>query len=570
MPGGAGDPEPDARTPASWSRRERLAAVLVLVLGLLLVFHTQISTGFRRAQVMPLDPLFQNYVLEYDLRYLAGATHAPAYLDAPFFYPHPAALTYSELQWGGIPLYAPWRALGFSPQLSYQLHALAAVALDFLALLLLLGPAGLGFSPGAAIAGGALFAFGGPRTAMLNHAQNLIGFPLALAVLAVARALRPRSDRERRGALLAAGMLFAWQFLAASYVAWFAAFVALLGLPWVLASRPLRAAAGELVARAPLALATAGALAAAAILPVAASYAAARATHPVPTEELDRYLPTLASWVNPGGGAWLGGGFETWSGLAANPVAWAHALGLGAVTAALVILGLASLRRQPWIWPALGASVLAVLLTLHWPNGWSLWHVIRPWLPGESGLRVVGRLALVLLLPAAIGLAAFWDRVRPRWPAALAILLLALAVVEQGRTFPSYSRRGLLGRVRAIARAIPDDCPSFYYSPETTGEEDRKGHQAEAMWASLIRDIPTANGYSSSGPAGWSLEIPPLAGESDRQALRQRLVDWINWQDYPARELCWVRVEWRPGGGGTARVERLRRDPHALGGKLAS
>ena len=60
-----------------------------------------------------LDTLFNRYVLEHGYLWLMG--EEPSFWNAPFFYPAPLALAYSDCHAGNLPFYALFRIAGFGP-----------------------------------------------------------------------------------------------------------------------------------------------------------------------------------------------------------------------------------------------------------------------------------------------------------------------------------------------------------------------------------------------------------------------------------------------------------------------
>lgn len=124
-----------------------------------------------------LDTLFNRYVLEHGYLWLMG--EEPSFWNAPFFYPAPLALAYSDCHAGNLPFYALFRIAGFTPDGALQCWILLQYLLNFAACVWMLRK--LEFSPLAAAAGGYLFTFAMPVTAQLTHIQLLPRFPIPLA-----------------------------------------------------------------------------------------------------------------------------------------------------------------------------------------------------------------------------------------------------------------------------------------------------------------------------------------------------------------------------------------------------
>ena len=106
-----------------------------------------------------LDTLFNRYVLEHGYLWLMG--EEPSFWNAPFFYPAPLALAYSDCHAGNLPFYALFRIAGFTPDGALQCWILLQYLLNFAACVWMLRK--LEFSPLAAAAGGYLFTFRYPE-----------------------------------------------------------------------------------------------------------------------------------------------------------------------------------------------------------------------------------------------------------------------------------------------------------------------------------------------------------------------------------------------------------------------
>src|SRR5215472_9256094 len=142
------------------------------VLGLAMVHHPMILSGFARIQTDLGDTRLIHYLLEHGYRW---SRREPAHRDLwspPFFYPTANAAAYSDLLLGVGPVYWLWRVLGAPPDLAFGSWMVSMSALNYAAGLLLFGR-GLGFGMPAAAAGASLVAFGAPRVNQLGHQQLL-------------------------------------------------------------------------------------------------------------------------------------------------------------------------------------------------------------------------------------------------------------------------------------------------------------------------------------------------------------------------------------------------------------
>jgi hypothetical protein len=286
-----------------------------------------------------------------------------------------------------------------------------------------------------------------------------------------------------------------------------------------------------------------------------------------PLAEIALYLPRPASWLNVGPYSLL----EPWLAAAlgpleASPVEWAHRLGIGLVTSALVAAGLVAAWRDPRLrWLAGGVAGLA-LVSLRVDALGSIWSGFLAVVDPLRSLRVVGRVGLVALAlwgaALAHGVRNLSTRVRPP----LLVLLLALVALEQVAIQPAFELGPRAERAREIAAAVPPDCDSFYFSSirpraatgSPSGLRENALQQVDAMWAAIAAGRPTLNGYSSHGPPDWPLA--PLASGGAAEDLadsRARLNAWTERAGLANETVCWIRTSIRRMRIESVEVERF-------------
>lgn len=566
MSGSGNRPEPAAAATTLWG----VAAVLV---GTFSVFHRQILAGFASLQTLPQDPLFQNWALEHGWRWLSGAPLARSLWSPPFFHPDPGGLAFADPQFGLLLFYAPARAFGAAPHAAYALAAIAALAVTFAAFRWLYRGV-FELPAGGATLGAYLVAYGAPRAAALNHCHFFAHFPTAGALGALAVAADARRDpRHRVAGCGALPVLVALQVYANVYLGFLLGLlVALAALPIALDREARRALAG--LGRRGVAAALGGALAAALLLaPLGAALGRAqRDVAAPPAPEIALYEPRPGSWLNTGETHLLEPWLATLPGIALDtPVPWAHSLGVGLFTTALVLAGAwlgRGERPGRWLGPA---TLLLALATLRIDGVGSLWTPIYGALEPLRALRVVSRVGLVALPFAGVALGRLWARLAPAVARPILGLTLALILLEQVRIQPAFEVEFRDRRAREIAAALPADCDSFYYSPirsELVGRrapDSRDGatHQVDAMWAAFAAQRPTLNGYSSHGPRDWPLSALLLIEPGDVAPLRARLADWIDRRGLGDETVCWLRAKIAKGRIESTEIERFL--PRAAG-----
>ena len=146
----------------------------------------------------------------------------------------------------------------------------------------------------------------------------------------------------------------------------------------------------------------------------------------------------------------------------------------------------------------IGIALLAVVMQY---GSNSLWLAVSPYIPGSGAVRIPSRVVLVLLVPAALGLAFFIERLdRGRW-GATAWSLAMICLVEQTGTTETFDRDASRRRITEVVHQVDRRAEAFYYRP---GGRDFYYHiHLDAMWAAMETGVPTINGISGCFPTGW-------------------------------------------------------------------
>jgi hypothetical protein len=177
-------------------------------------------------------------------------------------------------------------------------------------------------------------------------------------------------------------------------------------------------------------------------------------------------------------------------------------IGLGLVTTPSVLIAAWQCRKQRRFYLLLLVSISIVFLATQWHGGHSLWWVVYQIMPGAKAVRNITRIGLVLLIPAAVGLAYALDRLisaRMLW---LALLLGIACVGEQIQHDRSFSRNEIQKRIHAIAQSVPSDAKVFFFTT-LWYHGGQNEDQIEAVWAADEIGKPTINGYSGNIPPNY-------------------------------------------------------------------
>ncbi len=524
----------------------RIGPALFGVFGTVMAFHPIIFSGFARMETDPSDTRHLNYVLEHGFRWLLSRPGHTELWSPPIFFPEKNIAAFSETLLGVLPFYVPWRVIGMQPDTSFQSWILTVSLLNFAAAYLLLARF-LGIRPLGACLGAFLFSFGSPRVVQSGHQQVIPQFFTITAVIALVALFRPAADQEPRSRrVFWIGVFFASlvaQFYAGFYLAWLFLFglcVAGIGALFVAGTRRRLT---FLVSRHWLAIGVSALLATLGVMPMARHYLEAASVVGYRSfEEATLFLPPVKAWFNLGPYSWLYGSLSRGPLFSKMLFEWEKRLGVGLLTTLVVAYGLLRARGRPGVRILLGSAIALIVLATRFPGGHTLWKAIFEVFPGARAIRAVGRVAVLLLLPAGIGVAYAFDYASRAGRKAVMLLVAVLVVVEQGQTMPSYDKNVVRRDVATIGRQIPKRCEAFF----VVFPGDHKSiweTQVDAMWAGMETGLPTVNGYSGNVPPGWeSLFNNQIHGPRDDKRIRRALQSWLRSHGRDPAEACLVRI----------------------------
>ena len=155
-------------------------------------------------------------------------------------------------------------------------------------------------------------------------------------------------------------------------------------------------------------------------------------------------------------------------------------------------------------------------------------------------MRAVGRVVLILLIPAALGLACLVEFLERR-----------------GWVRRRLGRRpGVPGRARGDDRDVrcggepgADHGPreridrgrvAFYYHP--CERQPFLSYQLDAMWASLATGVPTINGYSGYAPRDWH-RFFCVDFESKNREVADVLAEWERMRGLSPDRVQWIGAD---------------------------
>lgn len=551
------DPETHAHGPRAMGRWA--VPIAALLLGIGLNFGPLLKIGMHQIAGGLGDTRLVHFSLEHGHRSMLGVEGHPPFWDPPIFYPARGTAAFTDTVLSLLPFYSPWRLLGAPPESAFQCWWMSIFTLNFVAFYVYLRRI-FGLSRWAASAGAYLFTFGSSRLVDIGHPQMMPWFYVIAALYALHRLWQAieRGDRPFAPWLAMLCGALALQAYAAVYPLFFFALgVACFALPagiWGLVRRGSRRRIVERTRqclkrpadRRGAAWLAIAALALLAVVPLAQHYLDTRQSRGErPWNGIKPRIPRFSSWFLMGHGNRLYG--DRSEAKAKSRPGWParsphHSNGLGYATLAAVALGfvVAAGRRRQALPALIGGAVLVALTTVY-PDGSTPWHWIYEHVPGAGAIRAVGRIGMMLLIPAGLGLGLLVERLvghrRLRWSLPL---LFALVVAEQAHALPSFYGRAVYDRTNRLAAEIPDDCSSFFLSPVIPGRG--RAIQEDAMWMALASGVPTINGRYGNHHSGWHLvEIASRKGLPAKE-IAGRLDLWIEAQGMDRDTVCWLEV----------------------------
>ncbi|AJP74403.1 hypothetical protein TS85_09415 [Sphingomonas hengshuiensis] len=506
---------------------------------MLVVFRDTLASGFDLGFGDRMDAMIEMTILEHWRSVFLGAA---TWNQPLYFHPYADTLGYNDGYFLSGLIYSAWR-LGFEPFLSDTLTAFTFRTLGYVATLWLVRGV-LRWSWGLTVLIATLATISNGMFLHAGHAQinTLALLPLVagLATLTVRAEIAGR-PRARLLAVATAAVIGVW-LVSAFYFAWFTLYFSLvLLLCWLgVTGRWRPAAIAALVRAHGRTLATFALAFTVAVIPFLFVYVAKRVESGGHGFMIS-YLVQPTDLVNVGEANLLWGWLVQGLRIAVHAVAppdgrlarallgGEHESGFPLLLFALACAALVRLvaRRGDTGF----ARVFALAILISWALTLRIWQV-SPWLlvhflvPGASGLRVVLRYQLFLVLPVLLligiawraQLAQLWQR-RPWIAGAIVALLLAEQV---NLAQPARLSRSAQHAALDTIPAPPPGCSAFYIVSTRPGAPLYRDarldalypHNVDAMFLAERWRVPTINGFSTFTPPDWNFAAP-LAPDYD-------------------------------------------------------
>ena len=222
---------------------------------------------------------------------------------------------------------------------------------------------------------------------------------------------------------------------------------------------------------------------------------------------------------------------------------------------AAVGLGFWRVRHRPAFQLMAVSSLCLVLLALS-VRGYTPWKAIFDFFPAAGAIRAVSRVAIHLLLPAAVGLAMATEAlvISRRWILFSAVLVVVAAEQVSPRPADAWApvvANEVLLQNKVEQAAAGASCRAFLYTPSPAScsadepwivrHSRAVNAHLDAMWASNRTDIPTLNGYSGTLPPRYPFWGLSYCGPEDDARIKAMIAGWCLSHGCRPSSVCWIR-----------------------------
>lgn len=546
-------------TPASDARKRPtvhlLPWFLILAIGFVALWQFHIPQFASKFDTFPGDrgdARLVAYVMEHWHQVFKGAAN---WRSPAIFYPVEGSIGYADLMIGYGIVYSALRTFGLGIFEAAEFTIILFNFLNYLVCCVLLYKV-LRFNLFASIAGAAFFAFNSPKLVQLGHLQLQAIFFLPLALIGILLLVQKRETLDRKqafGLIALSAVSLALQLMTGFYAGWFFVFWSGLFLILTFLFTDTRNLVFDVVKRFWPSIVGAVSVFLIALIPFFLAYLPVlRSAEPRSYNETLVLIPVGWSFFLMGHRNYLWGHFSS-ALLSNHSLSPELQIGFGLI-ATLAWLGLVvlavwslikNLKSTRGVNPQLLilsqliiATCLVYLLGMRYWNDFSPWQFVYAYIPGGQAVRAVARYALMLALPMAIAFAFVLDLLigkisrqtdstRRRLLFACLIVLTTFGLVEQfGRKegFGGFSISAENQYLSRLAQSLPNDCSVFYVGLTPPTIHNQFEYQLDAMFVSILKGVPTLNGYTGYLPANWGLY--EVADPRYEENVRQWINDW--------------------------------------------
>lgn len=528
---------------------------LILAIGFVALSQFHIPQFASKFDVFPGDrgdARLVAYVMEHWHQVFKGEAN---WRSPAIFYPVEGSIGYADLMVGYGIVHSVLRTFGLGIFEAAELTLILFNFLNYLVCCVLLNKV-LRFNLFASIAGAAFFAFNSPKLVQLGHPQLQVIVFLPLALIGILLLVQKRETLDRKhafGLLVLSALSLALQLMTGFYAGWFFVFWSGLFLILTLLFTHTRNLVFDVVKRFWPSMVAAASVFLFALIPFYLAYLPVlRSAEPRSYSETLVLIPVGWSFLLMGPRNYLWGHFS-------SPLLSSHSLsreieiGIGLI-ATLAWLGLSvfavwilikNLKSTRGVKPQLLilsqliiATCLVYLLGMRYWNDFSPWQFVYAYIPGAQAIRAVARYSLTLALPMAIAFAFVLDLLigkislqthskRRTLLFACLFVLTTFGLVEQfghKEDFDGFSISAEKQYLSRLSQSLPNDCSVFYVGLTPPIIHNQFEYQLDAMFVSILKGLPTLNGYTGYLPANWGLF--EVADPHYEENVRRWINDW--------------------------------------------
>lgn len=514
--------------------------VIFCGLSLLAVHNNLVLSGFEAMHGDLGDSRLLNLYAEHAYQYLTSPWSRSFWSPTWQFFPVAKTFAYSDVFIGATGPYLLSRAAGFDPFFSFQLWWLSTTALNFAAFFYLARL--LGFERLSSSVGAYCFSAGLPVISYLSHPQLLANYWTALFFVFFLKVHRTTIKKQTISFAILAAVCLGMQFWSSIYLGWFVIFGCSIMFLFLFFLHPRDVVA--FIRQNFMAHFTFACVTGVVMAPLFYKYGEVlREMGGRSTDEVMLYVPTIEGFLLTSDSVV----FYRWAHnfLKAKLVAPHESyMFVGLVPLIGLVFGVyrmwnrvrnGHIRQTKNVISTVDTSCTVLvctilLLAFRTQDGFSMWRYVLDVYPGASAIRAVGRISIFLMLPLSLLVCILLSpqektrklksqHLNPT--SSLAGFFAALAVLETGNIAnANYSKTISESAIKTLAQAIPQECPMFY---------SRRLHifdpvsQLDAMWASILTNKPTINGYSGFSPKNYNAEKLDYPGRVELEDVREWL-----------------------------------------------
>jgi hypothetical protein len=458
------------------------------------------------------DARLNNFFLENIFLFLIGKSSSLIHLE--FFYPFKYVGGFSDNLFGSSPIYIIARAIHFTPETSFQIWFLVSYLTNYVAAFF--GLRLLGISIELSAIGALIFAFSLPVTGQISHAQLSYRFGVPLTCSYFILFLQNCNYRT----LLISMSWLVWQFYCSIYIGILISFLLIaivisfliikfinlnLGLPTFFQFRNKLAVNFKFFF-------TGFCILSILMFVLMHPYMQTQALY-----SFNRHLSEVAMMLPHPKSYLLSDASWLWSmfnlKIDGIDMPHEHQLFIGMVPLGLLVSACIPSIERKYLFACLIfslATLILVILTLRFQHHLGFWQYIYEY-PPLNAIRAVTRLILVLLFPisylSVIGLQKLLKSNFIKAKFFFPIVLMILSFEFSAVNFYTSPKLVWQERVAQAMSKVPADLPksSILFFAQKNGPFF--ADEIDAMWASLILNQSTLNGYSGNLPKGYRHEF---------------------------------------------------------------